>query len=832
VQKQTETTMHARRKQPQCARPGTRTAPGEAHAHFQRGLALQRGGRIEQAIKAYGQVVQLEPDHPEALHNLGAALARAGRTDAAIATWGRAVQLQPNLADSVVELAQALLNAGRAEEAVVVLTANGQRHPENARILELNARALLTLGRTGPAIGALLMALALQPGHAPTHAALGNALFDHGDIGQALVHCLEAFRLVPGHVHAITLSCVLIELGHYHEALALADHAAALRADCLEAMVNRAIALEGLGRFEDAVEAGQRAIGTAPDSAVARHNLAVTLLGLGQLTAEAWALYEWRLQLKAKPAWLSAVELWDGQDIAGRTILLHAEQGLGDTLQFVRYAPLVAARGCRVVLAVQPALARLLQATPGVDRVVAIGGALPPFDVMCPLLSLPHILGTTLDSIPPALTYAGDYAPWDDAAVGLRVGLVWAGSKRFSDDRQRSLAIEELVALARVPGVQFYSLQRHETASLETPADLGLIDLMPGVQDFADTAALVAGMDLVISVDTAVAHLAATMGKPVWLLSRFRGCWRWLHDREDSPWYPSMRVIRQTRPNDWAGVLEQVRQDLTALAGQPIQRPPVRASRPAPVAPRACKSCGAPAPAIGAVDFNKCCEDRRRVALPLSGRRVTYHRCPNCALLFTGDFDGWDRDDFRTYIYNEDYIDADPDYAEGRPAASASLIGTLFGEACRGLAVLDYGGGGGTLAALLNSQHAMLAETYDPFNPACDALPRRRFPLVTCFEVLEHTPDPRATILEIASLVQEDGIVVFSTLLQPPAAQQPGADCLGWWYVAPRNGHVTIYSEQALRALWTELGFQLVTHGDNLHFAFRTLPAFARRLLG
>jgi len=820
--------MQARRKQPHHAQPGPGATPGAAaHARFQRGLALHRTGRLDPAIDAYRAALRLVPGHPEALHNLGAALAAAGRKDEAIATWDRAVRLHPDQADSVVELGQALLNAGRPEDAAVLLTSMCQRHSGNARILSLNTRALLALGRAGPAIGALFMALELQPGDATAHAALGNALFDSGDVEQAVVHSLEAFRLAPNFAHAITLSCVLIALGQYHEALALADHAVGLQADSLEALVNRAIALEGLGRFEDAVAAGQQAVAAAPSSAVARHNLAVTRLGLGQLTAEAWELYEWRLLLKAKPAWLSAVEPWNGQDIAGRTILLHAEQGLGDTLQFIRYAPLVAARGCRVMLAVQQPLARLLRAVPGVDHVVAIGGALPAFDVMCPLLSLPRILGTTLDTIPPALPYVDDYAPWGDAAHGLRVGLVWSGSKGFGDDRQRSLPVAELAALAAVPGVQFYSLQRHEAGPSALPAELGAIDLMPDVRDFADTAAIVAGLDLVISVDTAVAHLAATMGKPVWLLSRFRGCWRWLHDRADTPWYPSMRIIRQARPNDWAGVVAQVRQDLAALACQPIMRPPARAPRPAPAAPRLCKACGTPAPALGAVDFNKCCEDRRQVAKPQSGRRVTYHRCPACELVFTGDFDTWGWEDFRTHIYNEGYADVDPDYAWDRPAASALLIGTLFGDACRGLAVLDYGGGDGALAALLRSQHGMVAEVYDPFNPDCDVPPHRLFPLVTCFEVLEHTPDPRATVFEIAGLVQQEGIVVFSTLVQPPDFLRTGLD---WWYVAPRNGHVTIYSAQALRALWTELGFQLVSHGDNLHFAYRTLPKFAHVL--
>ena len=737
--------------------------------------------------------------------------------------------MRPEDADSAVALGQALLRAGRTEEAASLLTDASQRHPGDARILALNGRALLALGQTGPGIGALILAAELQPGDAAAHAALGNALFDSGEVEQAVRHSLRAFELAPDAVHASTLSCVLIALGRYETALAVADHALMLRPGCLEALVNRALALEGLGRFDDAVAAGQAAVAASPENAVARHNLAVTRLSMGQLTAEAWDLYEWRLLLKGKPAWLGAVRRWDGEDITGRTILLHAEQGLGDTLQFVRYAPLVAARAGRVVLAVQPPLVRLLRAVPGVDHVVAVNGPLPPFDVVCPLLSLPRLLGTTLNTIPPAVPYADNHAPWDDGVSGLRVGLVWQGSKGFADDRRRSLPPAELAGLAGVPGVQFYSLQRREAGLTPPPPELGVIDLMEGVQDFAETAARVAGLDSVVSVDTAVAHLAATMGKPVWLLSRFRGCWRWLLDRHDSPWYPSMRIIRQDRPNNWSGAVAQVRQGLAELAGQPLSRPAARKLRPMPPAPRPCKACGAPSPALGAVDFNKCCEDRRRVALPLFGYPVTYHRCPACALLFTGDFDAWALEDFRAHIYNEGYAEADPDYAGSRPAASAKLVEALLGESCRGLGTLDYGGGHGALAALLSSQHGMAAETYDPFNPGCDVPPQRQFPLVTCFEVLEHTPDPRATIREIAGLVQADGAVVFSTLLQPEDILRQG---LGWWYVAPRNGHVTIYSAQSLRMLWAEAGLEVLSLNDNLHIAYRVLPAFARRLIG
>ena len=299
-------------------------------------------------------------------------------------------------------------------------------------------------------------------------------------------------------------------------------------------------------------------------------------LAAGHLTAEVWDHYEARLELKAHKIPLSAkLVRWEGEDIRGRTIVLHAEQGLGDTLQFVRYAPLVAARGARVILVVQRALLRLLRDAPGVDELFAVGDDLPPFDVYCPLMSLPRVFGTTLATIPPVVAYSaidtlGGPEP-DFSRPGLRVGLVWAGNPQFITDRLRSLPLAELGVLAGVEGVQFYGLQYGPAQA--PPPGLEITNLMEGVGDFADTAALIAGLDLVIAADTAVAHLAATLGKPVWLLSRFRGCWRWLQGRADTPWYPSMRLYRQERPNEWQDALQQVRTDLAVLVAQAHPRP-------------------------------------------------------------------------------------------------------------------------------------------------------------------------------------------------------------------------------------------------------------------
>lgn len=470
---------------------------------------------------------------------------------------------------AILAQGSALVEASRAPDAVGLLGAAHRRYPGDARILKLNARALLAVGRNDLAIGALVQAAELVPDDAAIHFALGILLHRQGESENALPYSVAAYRLVPDHLHATALSCVLIALGRYDDALATSDHALSLQPEHLDALMNRGLCLQGLGRFEDAVIAGRRAVTVGPDHALARYNLASALLGLGRMTAEAWTLFESRLGLDGNPAWLTATAnwRWRGEDIAGRTILLQAEQGFGDTLQFVRYAPLVARRAGRVVLMVQPALARLLRNVPGVDQVVAIGDPIPPVDLVCPLLSLPGLFETTLETIPPALPYNDLPLPSDVPDMGvLRVGLVWAGSRTFTDDRQRSLAAADLAGLAGVPGVQFYSLQRHEPGRDKLPAELGAIDLMAEVTDFFDTARRVMQMDLVVAVDTGVAHLAATMGKPVWLLSRWRGCWRWLQQRTDSPWYPSVRIFRQVQPDDWTAVLEQVRQQLIAAS--------------------------------------------------------------------------------------------------------------------------------------------------------------------------------------------------------------------------------------------------------------------------
>ncbi|MEN6621037.1 MAG: glycosyltransferase family 9 protein, partial [Smithella sp.] len=293
---------------------------------------------------------------------------------------------------------------------------------------------------------------------------------------------------------------------------------------------------------------------------------------------EGWRQYEWRWQATHLKRYDTPKPLWQGEAAVGRILLIQSEQGFGDTLQFCRYASLAAAKGLRVVLEVQPALVRLMKSLSGIERVIPMGQPLPDFDFYCPTMSLPTAFNTRVETIPSDVPYlfAAPEAvnSWknrlpESSKKMLKVGLVWAGSSRtnsielVSVDHRRSINPELLAPLMDVDGIQFFSLQKLGPSA---PKEFGLVDMTAECRDFADTAALIANLDLVISVDTAVAHLAGALGKPVWILNRFDSCWRWMETREDSPWYPTLRLFRQPYPGDWSSVVLRVRHELKKLS--------------------------------------------------------------------------------------------------------------------------------------------------------------------------------------------------------------------------------------------------------------------------
>ncbi|HLJ65542.1 MAG TPA: class I SAM-dependent methyltransferase [Stellaceae bacterium] len=246
--------------------------------------------------------------------------------------------------------------------------------------------------------------------------------------------------------------------------------------------------------------------------------------------------------------------------------------------------------------------------------------------------------------------------------------------------------------------------------------------------------------------------------------------------------------------------------------------------KPATGTPTPCKVCGAPSPLHGVVDFNKACIDQNDQVLPLAGLPIYYRRCQNCDFMFTDAFDDWGQDDYKNYIYNDDYLKVDPDYIERRPTGNAQLIARLFAQDGKALSVLDYGGGNGKFSQTLTQAGFSDASTYDPFTPEHAILPRRKFDIVTCMETLEHVPDPKSIIRHLADLTA--GIVFFSTLLQPDTLTHHR---MNWWYLAPRNGHISLYSKKSMTHLWNEVGFQWGTFNNQLLCAFRELPDFIRR---
>jgi tetratricopeptide (TPR) repeat protein len=519
------------------AKPAASQAPD---AMFSAGLEHHQAGRLLEAGRRYRQVLAADPDHADSLHMLGMVEQQAGRFDAAIELISQAIQRNDGAAPFYFNLSRAYEQAGRLEEAASAYRKTIALWPDNPDVHVNLGSVLQELGQVEEAAACFRQAIAREPGFAEAHTNLGNALREQGQLDEAVKSGRRAVELAPNFAGAHS---------------------------------NLGVTLGRLGQRDEAMACYRRAIALQPDLAAAHNNLAMALLARGEMAA-GWAEYEWRWKTQRMRAGQRAFTQpqWQGDAAVGKTLLIHAEQGFGDTLQFCRYAALAAARGLRVIMEVQKPLARLLKDLPGVELVLGRGEELPPFDLHVPMLSLPLVFRTGLDSIPATSPYlcadAAMVAAWRrrlDAAGSrpLRIGLAWAGSPQLQADRQRSISPEKLAPLFVQTGLSFVSLQKSGPAA---PGGFPLLDMTAALDDFSDTAALIANLDLVISVDTAVAHLAAALGKPVWMMNRFDPCWRWLAGRRDSPWYPRLRIYQQTAPDDWGVVVSEIARDLESFA--------------------------------------------------------------------------------------------------------------------------------------------------------------------------------------------------------------------------------------------------------------------------
>jgi tetratricopeptide (TPR) repeat protein len=562
-------------------RRATTVNPGHPGAWCALGSLLHDLGNYPEAVAAFDRALALRADIREAWFFRGAALSRAGRSGEALVDVDRALALGLNDANLQVTRAAILINLGRAREAAESCHRALALQPDLA-VAHVNLAGALYLMEDMGAEAAGRKAVSLAPADANAHAHLGASLLRGGSLDEALSHLTRATELNPSHPTAHnTRALCLMDLGRADEARESCRRAITLQPNRSDAYTTRGLLQPDP---ESALRDFDKAISLNPDAIEPRFNKGLCLLQQGDFHA-GWELYEFRPKPKMKGA--GRDRLWNGsEDVAGKCVLTYAEQGLGDTIQFSRFAKLRAARGAQVVLSLQDSLCGLFDGFDGGIRVIGRASPLPAFDRHIPLLSLPRVFGTTLEAVGTEVPYlsATDerIAKWRDrlgAAKGRRIGIRWQGSTTRADVG-RSFRLHELAPLAAVPQVQLMSLQKDAgIEQLLLPRDWPVT--VPGEEfDFLDTAALMTLCDLVITSDTSVAHLAGALGCPTWVALKHRPDWRWMLQRNDSPWYPTVRLFRQDVPGDWPGVFTRMQ---AALAGASA---PGGSSSDDPVSPR------------------------------------------------------------------------------------------------------------------------------------------------------------------------------------------------------------------------------------------------------
>ncbi len=550
--------------------------PDSADTLSNRGVTLHDLKRFEEALESYDRALVLQPNSAPALSNRGNTLHELKRYDEALGSYDRALTVNPDYPEALSNRGNTLRELKRFDEAVASYDRALALQPDYPEVAFNRGNALQGLQRFEDAVASYDRALGVQPHYAEVHSNRGTALYELQRFDEAVASCDRALAERPHYAQALSnRGNALRGLWRFDEALESYDRAIALSPVHADALVNRGNMLKELRRIDEALESYDRAIALQPDLAAAHFNEALCRILRGDYD-RGFEKYEWRWECaQGKQAKRDFTQpLWLGSDdIAGKTILLHAEQGYGDTIQFCRYVPRVAALGARVILEVPKALQGLMAALEGPAQILRRGDALPAFDLHCPLLSLPLAFHTRLETIPSATPYlhapAKAVAAWRKRLGRKRrpmIGVAWSGLATLGNDRFRSIKLAALLPLFDARAT-FVSLQKEvraeDAALLKTRRDI--IHFGDELRDFTDTAALIANLDLVIAVDTSVAHLAGALAKPLWMLLSFGSDWRWLLDRDDSPWYPTARLFRQGAVRSWDDVIAHARAALAEL---------------------------------------------------------------------------------------------------------------------------------------------------------------------------------------------------------------------------------------------------------------------------
>ena len=538
-------------------------------------LDNHRAGRLPQAEHDYRRVLEADPDHPDANRLLGILTFQLGRDDDAVRQFEKVIELGLDSAEVRVHLGKALERLGRGDQAFASFRQAIAIDPSHATAHNNLGITLRSRGQPNQAIASYTQAILLQPDYAAAHYNLANALRDLFRFAEAAASYRRSLAINPGFVAAhCNLGAALKDAGDYEAAMESYRAALAIEPELAECHYNLGLAQHDVGRLDEAEASYHRALRINPDYADAHFSLALTLLLRGDYS-NGWEEYEWRWRQeeRARLKRQFAEPQWDGTSLPGKSILLHTEQGDGDTIQLIRYVSLVASFGGKIIVECPPALRGLLSTVPGIDVLIAKGEEIPPFDVQASLLSLPYIVGTALETIPGDVPYLHadsdlEVAPRHIDPERTNLGFVWAGSPTHKKDRQRSTQLEFFLELASLPGLALHSLQvgdrRNDlrgVAAAEHVTDLGGC-----LANYAHTAAMIAHLDLVITVDTSVAHLAGAMAAPVWVLLPYAPDFRWMLGRSDSPWYPTMKLFRQKTIGDWRGVFEEVKASLGSFS--------------------------------------------------------------------------------------------------------------------------------------------------------------------------------------------------------------------------------------------------------------------------
>lgn len=553
--------------------------PTYANAYFQIGNIHKTANQFNKAISSYEKCLLLNPNHHEALNCLGVVLCRQNKQDQAISCFTKALVIHPQFPEALNNMGVAYLELDRPDQTKEFCEKAIALRPDYTAALNNLGTALKEEGSYNDAIKYYERALSLDPNLLEARNNLGlSIMFGRSSIESALTCFREVLKRSPNHPEALNnLGITLCHQGQFDEGITCYRRALDIKHDYTDALSNLACALRATGNATEALSLFEQVVRQKPNFAEAHNNYAMMLMSLGQFV-KGFREYEWRWKTsQLKEAYRDfGRPCWRGEDLTNKTLFIYAEQGFGDTLQFCRFVSFIKKNNTNIILEVPEPLVRLVKSLKGVDAIIPYGESPPAFDFQCPMLDLPLVFNIDVQSIPADTPYLyaepDDIAHWKKRLTSRlnikKVGLVWSGNPRKHSfelaaiDRQRSLPIHFLEPLFQSSGIEFYSLQKDATS---IPATYPLINFMDDCSDFADTAALISQLDLVISVDTAAVHLAGALGKPVWLLNRYDSCWRWLSGRDDSPWYPKLYQFRQTQYNDWKSVIERVVQQLSVI---------------------------------------------------------------------------------------------------------------------------------------------------------------------------------------------------------------------------------------------------------------------------